>query len=172
MRNVRARLPLFALVAAAVVAISSVARGEVPTGETIDGIRCDQDEGSLFHIHQHLTILYRGKALEVPGDVGRPVLAGCLYWLHTHETDGIIHVEAPVLRSFTLGNFFDIWGEPLSATAVAGARIKKGELRAFVDGTRYLGDPRKIELSLHADIVLEAGPPYVAPRPFANWGNN
>jgi len=25
---------------------------------------------------------------------------------------------------------------------------------------------------LHADIVLEAGPPYVAPRPFANWGNN
>src|SRR5581483_12030445 len=30
--------------------------------------------------------------------------------LHTHEPDGIIHVESPVNRKFTLGEFFDVWG--------------------------------------------------------------
>ncbi len=153
-------------------ALSSAARGEVPTGETIDGIHCDQAEGSVFHIHQHLTILAHGKPVEVAGDIGRPVLGGCFYWLHTHDTDGIIHVESPVFRSFTLGNFFDIWGQPLSATAVGPVRVPKGQLRAYVDGSRYTGDPRAIGLTLHADIVLEAGPPYVVPKPFTNWQGN
>ena len=161
-----------AVACAAVITGQAVARAEVPTGETIDGIRCDQAEGAVFHIHQHLTILDRGKPVAVPEDVGRPVLGSCLYWLHTHTSNGIIHVESPVFRSFTLGNFFDIWGQPLSPTAVGPARIKKGQLRAYVDGNRYGGDPRSIELSLHADIVLEAGPPYAVPAPFTDWQGN
>ncbi len=35
---------------------------------------------------------------------------GCFYWLHTHTEDGIIHIESPVQRTFTLGHFFAIWG--------------------------------------------------------------
>jgi hypothetical protein len=168
-----ARAALLTLGAVAAVAMTSAtARGEVPTGQTIDGIRCDQSEGAVFHIHQHLTILDRGKSVDVPSDVGRPLLGACLYWLHTHTADGIIHVESPVLRTFTLGNFFDIWGQPLSATAVGPVRFKKGSIRVFLDGNRYSGDPRAIELALHADIVLEAGPPYVTPAPFTNWQNN
>jgi len=165
------RAAICALVCAALATVS-LARGEVPTGETIDGIRCDQSEGAVFHIHQHLTILDHGRPVEVPNDVGRPVLGACLYWLHTHTPDGIIHVESPVMRNFTLGNFFDIWGQPLAATAVGPARCKKGALRVYVDGNRYTGDPRQIELTLHADIVLEAGPPYRVPAPFTDWQGN
>ena len=93
----------------------------------------------------------------------------CLYWLHTHTNDGIIHVESPVFKTFTLGQFFDIWGQPLTATNVAGVKVKKGDVHAYVDGKPYTGDLRKIELTQHADIVLEAGPPYHTPEPFTDW---
>ena len=38
----------------------------------------------------------------------------CFSWLHTHASDGIIHIESPVKRTFTLGDFFDLWSQPLS----------------------------------------------------------
>lgn len=140
-----------------------------PTGQAVDGIRCDQMEGAVFHIHQHVAIFDRGKPVAIPDDVGRPVVGNCLYWLHTHTPDGIVHVESPVFRSFNLGNFFDVWGQPLRATNVAGAKGTKSALRVYVDGQRYTGDPRKIQLSEHADITLEMGQPYHKPDPFTNW---
>ncbi len=142
---------------------------QAPTGATIHGIRCDRAEGAVFHIHQHLTILAHGKVLAVPDDVGRPIVGDCLYWIHTHTPDGIIHIESPVFRTFTLGDFFDVWGEPLGATAVASARVRRGELHVYVNGAPYRGDPRKIELAQHTDITLEAGPPYRKPSPFNDW---
>jgi hypothetical protein len=76
------------------------------------------------------------------------------------------------MRTFTLGKFFDIWGQPLSPTAVGPLHVRKGALHAFVGGHPYGGDLRKIELTLHADIVLEAGPPYSVPAPFTDWQGN
>jgi len=161
-----------AVVAAAVVFGSPAVRAQSAGEQTIDGIRCDASEGALFHIHQHVTILDHGKAIDIPDDVGRPITGECLYWMHTHTSDGIIHIESPVFRSFTLGNFFDVWGQPLSLTAVGPARAKKGQIHIFVGGRPYHGDPRAIEMTLHADIVLEVGPPYVKPAPFTNWQGN
>ncbi|MGH7707652.1 MAG: hypothetical protein ACREM8_01970 [Vulcanimicrobiaceae bacterium] len=136
---------------------------------TIDGIRCDAAEGAVFHIHQHLAIFDHGKPVAIPGDIGRPLLGDCFYWIHTHTPDGLIHVESPVYRTFTLGNFFDVWGEPLTSTAVGPARIKPGQLRVFVDGRPYRGDPRVIPLAQHTVIGIEAGPPYHAPAAFTDW---
>ena len=154
---------------ASLVALAPSAYAEEPSGQTVDGVHCDAMEGAVFHIHQHLTILAHGKPVTVADDIGRPVLANCFYWIHTHTPDGLIHVESPVFRTFTLGQFFDIWGQPLSATAVGPARIPKGALRVYLDGSPYTGDPRKIELTQHADITLEAGPPYKVPAPFTDW---
>lgn len=142
---------------------------ERPSGKPVDGIRCERMEGAVFHIHQHVAIVDRGKPVAIPDDVGRPLIAGCLYWLHTHTADGIIHVESPVFRTFTLGQFFDIWGQPLTATAVGPARIKRGELRVWVDGALYKGNPRDVDLNQHTDVVLQAGPPYRKPAAFTNW---
>ncbi len=136
---------------------------------TIDGIRCDEAEGVAFHIHQHLAIFDHGKTVPIPGDVGRPLAGRCLYWLHTHAAGGIIHVEAPVLQTFTLGQFFDVWGQPLSPTRVAAVRAKPGEVRVFVGGRRFSANPRTAQLSEHADMVIEVGPPYTFPAPFTNW---
>ena len=106
--------PLVLLAALAVLICSGAARAAAPAGQPIDGIRCDQMEGAVLHIHQHLAIRDHGKPVGVPDDVGRPLIAQCFYWIHTHTPDGIIHIESPNFKSFTLGNFFDVWGEPLT----------------------------------------------------------
>ena len=149
-----------------------VAQAEVPTGAPVDGIHCDSMEGAVMHIHQHLTIYDHGKKFVVPANIGIPVVGSCLYWLHTHASDGIIHVESPKMRSFTLGQFFDIWGQPLTATNVAGIKVKKGQVRAYVNENQYRADPRTIDLLEHSDIVLEVGPPFRIPAQFKDWDGN
>jgi hypothetical protein len=102
--------------------------------------------------------------------VGRPLAGGCFYWLHTHTPDGIIHIESPVVRDFTLGNFFAVWGQPLSRTRAASVTVAAGALRVWVDGRPYAGDPRAIPLVTHTEIVIEAGAPYSKPPTFTGWG--
>jgi hypothetical protein len=141
-----------------------------PAGETVGGISCDAMEGQRLHIHQHLLIFDHGKQVNIPPNVGQPAARRCIYWLHTHTPDGIIHIEAPSDRSFALGDFFSVWGQPLSRTAAASAHVAKGEaLRVWVDGKPFAGDPRTIALKTHTDIVIEVGPPFVAPPAFTAW---
>ncbi len=133
------------------------------TGATVDGIKCQASEQSLFHIHAHLTIVVNGALRQIPADVG--IVTGgatgsCLYWLHTHAADGIIHIESPVRRVYTLGDFFDEWGQPLGPGVVGPA---KGQVVAIYNGKVYLGNPRDIPLNAHAQIQLEVGKPLVAP---------
>jgi hypothetical protein len=144
------------------------------TGQDVDGIGCQTSEQTLFHIHAHLTIFVNGAARQVPAAIGIPgaqaqaTAAGpfveqgtCFYWLHTHAADGIIHIESPVKRTYTLGNFFDVWGQPLSAGRVGPA---SGHVVALYNGQVFKGDPRSIPLTAHAQIQLEAGTPLVAPE--------
>jgi hypothetical protein len=84
----------------------------------------------------------------------------CFYWLHTHAPDGIIHIESPVQRTYTLGDFFDIWGQPLGPDQAGPAR---GPVTALYNGQVYRGNPRNIPLEKHAQIQLEVGKPLVSP---------
>jgi len=149
----------------------AAAQSLVPAGQTIGGISCDAQEGQRIHIHQHLVILDHGKAVDIPPNVGQPSGKRCIYWLHTHTPDGFIHVEAPLDRSFTLGDFFTVWGQPLSRTTAASAHLAKGEsLKVWVNGEPFAGDPRTIPLAAHADIVIQVGGPYGKPAPVKDWG--
>jgi hypothetical protein len=139
-------------------------------GLPIDGIHCDAAEGSVEHIHTQLQLFNRGHAISVPAQIGIPQTGTCLYWLHTHSEDGFIHIESPVKRPFTLGEFFDIWGPNLSWTE-AGAVIAKhgGRLSIWVNGTPWHGhDPRAILLRDHETIVIQSGPPFAKPA-HADW---
>jgi hypothetical protein len=144
------------------------------TGQPVDGISCQTSEQTLFHIHAHLTIFVNGAARQVPAGVGIPgaqvtqtpqgafIETGtCFYWLHTHSADGIIHIESPVTRTYTLGNFFDIWGQPLGPDQVGPAQ---GHVVAIYNGQVYQGNPRDIPLNAHAQISLQVGTPLVEPE--------
>lgn len=96
-----------------------------------------------------------------PTPAGPFVGAGtCFYWLHTHAADGIIHIESPTERTYTLGNFFDVWGQKLGPGEVGPVT---GRVTAFYDGRWFRGNPRDIPLSKHAQIQLDVGQPLVAP---------
>jgi hypothetical protein len=158
------------LLSALIAALPLVAERVIPTGQPVRGIRCDRMEGTAMHIHQHLAIFDHGKPVPIPEDVGRPLFAGCFYWLHTHTPNGIIHVESPVVRSFTLADFFAILGQPLSRTDVAGAKLRPGEkMTVWIDGRRYTGDLHSIPLTEHEDITIDVGPPARKPAPFTAW---
>jgi hypothetical protein len=139
----------------------------------VDGIQCLSSEQLVFHIHAHLTVFDRGQPRTVPYGIGiraprllnTPagifVSAGaCFFWLHSHSADGIIHIESPVTRTYTLGNFFDVWGQPLGPNQVGPA---VGHVTALYNGRVFVGDPRQIPLTAHAQIQLEVGRPLVAP---------
>ncbi|GAC1581206.1 MAG: hypothetical protein NVS3B7_16180 [Candidatus Elarobacter sp.] len=171
----RKLMKMLALSAAvcAVLSAGAARAANLPSGAPVNGIRCEAMEGSVMHIHQHLTLRDHGRATTIPNDIGRPLMAQCLYWIHTHTPDGLVHIESPGFRTFTLGDLFDVWGQPLSRTGVAGAKPKKGErVVVWVDGTQYNGDPRKIELTAHLDVTIEVGPPYAKPAPFTDWQGN
>lgn len=139
----------------------------------IDGVKCEGMEGAVVHIHQHLQIFDRGRAVSIPSQIGIPAGRGCLYWLHTHSNDGLIHEESPVRRSFTLGQFFDIWGQELSWYAAGPVRAVGGKrLVIQVNGRGYKGkDPRGIVLRNHDEIVIQAGPPWAHTINKIKWGN-
>jgi hypothetical protein len=143
-------------------------------GATVDGIQCAPIEQLAYHIHSHLQVYVSGKPRALPaaigliGPVSQQTAYGpfygaqqCYYWLHTHTSDGVIHIESPTKRIYTLGNFFDEWRQPLSRTQVASA---KGKVSAFLNGKRWKQDPRAIPLLPHASIQLDVGAPTVAPK--------
>ena len=156
------------------------------TGQTIDGIQCQAGEQTEVHVHTHLTIFADGKAQVDPvrhrhsgcqavNSARGPFVetGSCFYWLHVHANDGIIHIESPsTTQSFTLGQFFDEWGVPLSTTQVGPAT---GPVTVFFTspGSKtglYTGNPRNLPLGDHYQIQLVVGTPIVAPVKVTNWG--
>ena len=66
-------------------------------------------------------------------------------------------------RTFTLGNYFDVWGVPLDNSQVGPA---SGKVIAYLNGQRYTGDVRAIPLNAHNLVQLDVDAD-VAPAPFS-----
>ena len=133
-------------------------------GSPVDGVQCEAMEQVVLHVHSHLDIFDHGTQVAAPkyaGIVPDPKGGGCYYWIHTHDSSGIIHVEAPEIHTYTLGNFFHIWGASLSRNQVDNL---KGSVTAFVNGSKYDGNLADIPLAAHQQITLEVGTPVVPPR--------
>jgi hypothetical protein len=159
------------LVGAVIIIIVSVRNPGTSADPTINGIPCQSNEQLAVHYHAHLSIIVNGNETTLPAGVGIDQTANppCLYWLHTHATDGVIHIEAPkasAARKFTLGDVFDVWKQPLSSTRIGATVLTKDQkLVMFVDGKAYTGNPRSIVLAAHTLVVLEVTPPEATPPP-------
>ena len=152
------------------------------SGLSVDGIACATlaKEVVKYHTHTHLVLYVRGRLERLPAGIGitRPALVekyatgtfydvgvyDCLYWLHTHVADGIIHAEAPMKESFTLGQFFDIWHQPLGPSRVGPAR---GPVVVFENGKRISGNPRSTPLLDQGEIQIDIGAPVVPYHAFS-----
>lgn len=137
-------------------------------GQTVDGVSSNQMEQLAYHIHAHLSIFINGKQMTVPYGVGieQPwsteadgdsefVDSGAaFYYLHTHDTTGVIHIESPTTATYTLGQFFAEWNQPLSTTQIGKYT---GSVITYVNGTKYTGEPSSIKLTPHEIIQLDLG---------------
>ncbi len=139
-------------------------------------VACDQQEHNDFHVHAHMTIYINGKQVTMPANTGIAVdqSAGsvtCYYWLHTHDTSGVIHIEAPGQNDFALGNFLDVWGQQFSQLGYPSQLGLTSGWTAYVNGQLYKGDFRSIPLQAHTLITLAYNSPNVKPDTTYNWGN-
>ena len=66
-------------------------------------------EATAVHIHPHLDLYVDGHKVPVPAGIGIDPAAGFAP-LHTHDASGVIHVESPTVRTYTLGQLFAVWG--------------------------------------------------------------
>ncbi len=146
------------------------------SGAPVGGIRCRTvtDQNIVNHTHTLLTVYVNGSQRRIPAGVGltHPWFVNhfptdvfyevgpynCSYYLHTHTPDGIVHVESPTGGTFTLGQFFAVWNQPLTTDQVGPAH---GKVTAFVDGKQVTGDPGAIPLKDLQVIQLDVGTPVV-----------
>ena len=127
----------------------------------VAGVACLINEN--YHLHSLVSIYKDGVRQGLPDNVGR---SGCAYELHTHDVTGVIHIETDVPKKFTLGQFFALWNQPLTAGGTAGLA---GPIRFYlIDNeklTPFTGDPAQLELTAHREIVIVSGKaPTVLPK--------
>ena len=122
------------------------------------GLPMLSSEGMVEHIHVHLDVLVDGQVIPVPANIGIDAVRRGISPLHTHDDSGVIHIESPVKRQFSLGEFFTEWGVSLSADNIGGLRAADDKtVRAYVNGRLHMGDPAAIMFNQHDEIALVFG---------------
>lgn len=137
----------------------------------VDNSVCEANEQVAYHVHAHLTLYISGQQVPVPQNIGIANDQSCLYWLHTHDTSGVIHVEAPNQQVFTLGTFFKEWGQVFPQQQYPVQLASTDGWKVYVNGKPYTGDFHKIELSAHALITMAYQSPNAVPDTVYNWGD-
>lgn len=98
-------------------------------------LRQTTDMATKFHIHPELVIFINGTQIPIPHDLG--IGPTGMTAIHTHDEDGIIHVEAPVKKDFTLGDFFAVWGKDFSRSKILESTVDETtEIIVTVNGQR------------------------------------
>jgi|GEM_PF-638511 len=96
---------------------------------------CTTDMATQYHIHPEIQIVVNNVTQEIPKDIG--IQPGCMTSIHTHEGGGIIHVESPVQKDFTLGDFFAVWKQDFSKDKILTHAVSNStEIVVTVNGER------------------------------------
>ncbi|WP_260842550.1 hypothetical protein [Paenarthrobacter nicotinovorans] len=120
-------------------------------------------EGTAEHFHAHLDVVVHGKPVTVPegigitlGPDGKP---NGISSLHTHDTSGIIHIEAPTVgQRYTLGQVLQEWGM-LGGTGCIGPECSSeaGKWTVYVNGKAKTWGLTEVVLAAHDEIALVYG---------------
>ena len=100
-------------------------------------LTCTTDMATKFHIHPHLEIVVNGRREEILANIG--IKLTCMNALHTHDTSGVIHVESPEHRDFTLSDFFAVWNKPFNKDQILDYKAdSRHAIRETVNGKDVL----------------------------------
>jgi len=123
---------------------------------------------TILHHHIRVWIYVDGKPVVVPANIGIGQTVASP--IHTHDTTGTVHVESddPSFQA-VFGQFMDVWGVYFTPTCLGDA-CNEGDrqLRVFVDGQQYVGDPTEMPLGDQDAIVITFGTQDQLPNPMPN----
>lgn len=177
-RSARAkRITTFSIIAIAILAVAGliyfvVAQNQTPANAAyppIDNVSCQSTEQSSTHFHVHVTMYVNGTKTAIPANVGIAPDSSCLYWLHTHDSTGVIHIEAPGGVSVIFGNFLHIWEQRFQQLGYPGQLSDSTGWQVYVNGKPFTGDFHTIPLQSHTLITLAYNSPRVQPDTNYNW---
>lgn len=135
------------------------------------GLVPERAEFLQYHVHAHLDVFFNGERVTVPAGIGidtsNPTVISdaqgvglqrecdkpCISPLHTHATDGVLHTETKTPQPNNLGQFFIEWDVELGPGRVG----EYSDVKVYVDGEKFDGDPREIELSDRREIAIVIG---------------
>jgi hypothetical protein len=125
------------------------------------------EEGTVLHIHQHLDVWRNGEQVVLPAGIGI-YDNSFITEVHTHDESGIVHVESPTKKTFTLGQLFGQWGVKLTQHCLGS---DCSGVSWWVNGVKQTGDPSALALAEHQVIVVSTGktPPTI--RKTYSWGS-
>ncbi len=91
-----------------------------------------------IHWHTDLSIKILSQYQDISANIGIGIGIGITErYIHTHESDGIIHMEFPSLvkkNDIKLGRFFEIWGEKFNQDCIFDkCNGLEGEVKMFVN---------------------------------------
>jgi hypothetical protein len=153
------------------------------------GLVPEHFETLTHHVHSHLDVFVNGRHVKVPAGIGinihdpgvhhakvpdgslgyggiRFCKKPCISPLHTHADYGVLHTESASALPNTLGEFFVEWGVHLNRRCVGGY-CKPDSMGVYVNGKRFVGDPRVIQLTNLTEIAIVIGtPPKSIPKSF------
>ncbi len=171
------RIAIISIVAAVVLTVVALVyfvsvQNQTPASAaypTMDGVTCDSNEHADFHIHAHVTIYIDGQASSIPATIGIASDTSCLYWLHTHDSNGVIHIEAPNGHAITLGNFLDIWQSRFRQLGYPSQLSDPASWQVYVGGKPFTGNFHTIPMQNHLLITLAYHSPGVKPDTTFDW---
>lgn len=111
------------------------------------------------HLHPKLSLYADGEPIQIPVNIGiDPTKSGEeMASLHTHETDGTIHMEG--MSEATLGQFFQVWGVPFSASRLGPYDVGANKLTGmWVDG-KPSDEFDQLQLADRQEIIVAYGTP-------------
>lgn len=111
-----------------------------------------------FHIHAMLHIYVNGLLVPLPAEIGLDSAQGLESSMHTHDSTGIIHMEAPHPFNYTLGDFFAVWGVKLGPAQVGGLTGLGGDHLHFYLNGKPLSNPAALVLHRYDSVVIGYGP--------------
>lgn len=139
----------------------------------VDSVYCDQLEQSVEHIHVYIVVYINGQASPLPAGVGIPQdstgNAACFYWLHTHDSSGVVHIESPSSEVFTFGQFRDEWQQQFASLGLPSQLLLNPGWKIWINGKVYSGTLSSIPLEAHNVITMAYNSPNVKPATTYNW---
>ena len=143
----------------------------------VDGVYCDSLEQSVEHIHAHLSIYINGASVPLVANTGIAPIGvtsqanvTCYYWLHTHDASGVIHIESPTTKPFTLNQFFDVWEKfSSSSSAFPTQLLSSAGWTIYVNGKQVNTDFSHLLLHAHDLVTIAYNSPGIKPDTTYAW---